>query len=516
MRSKRSSPTLAAVERATVSAMAPHQAQLRELRARSGQIATERRRRERAAHIAARAAVREQARSGEMPSVVDALAGVDLLPDERPLAEVAAFLKSGGEVRFGYSTRPGPVPFTDGRQSRSARTWGEARQAVRRRVGAGITRRAGGSRAPRGHARRARRRRRRGGGASGGMNAQSRGDRPMVVPARVSAGDTVAVVSPAAGAVGAHPHRAERAQRYLEGLGLRVRFMPNARRSDGWASASARDRADDIHAAFADPAVRVILAGIGGNHSNQLVPLLDWDLVRANPKIFQGYSDISVLHWALARNAGLRTFYGPALIPELGEWPAPLQYTAASLQAAWFGAAPSSLAPSRDWTEERIEWGGEDRDTPRARTLAASDGWHWLRGGGAAGWLFGGCLETICWHLKGSQSWLDLDGAVLFLETSEEAPSPAHVDAYLTDLEQLGVLDRAAALLVGRPAGYTPDEVAAFETVLVTRTEAAGIPVVANLDCGHTDPMLTLPFGAWTEVDGTSGRVACAEAATAG
>jgi hypothetical protein len=119
---------LASVERATVSAMAPHQAQLRELRARSGQIATERRRRERAAHIAARAAVREQAKSGEMPSVIDALASAGLLADDRPLADVAAFLKSGGEVRFGYATRPGPVPFTDGRQSRSARTWGEARQ----------------------------------------------------------------------------------------------------------------------------------------------------------------------------------------------------------------------------------------------------------------------------------------------------------------------------------------------------------------------------------------------------
>ncbi len=151
---------LAGVERATVSAMAPHQAQLRELRARSGQIATERRRRERAAHIAARAAVREQARSGEMPSVVDALASADLLPDERPLAEVAAFLKSGGEVRFGYSTRPGPVPFTDGRQSRSARTWGEARQLFADGWELGSPGRSGGARPPRRHPRRARRRRR--------------------------------------------------------------------------------------------------------------------------------------------------------------------------------------------------------------------------------------------------------------------------------------------------------------------------------------------------------------------
>lgn len=118
---------IAASERATVAAMAPHQAQLKELRARAGQIATERRRRERSAHIAARAAVREQAKSGEMPSVVEALATATI-PDDRALAEVAAFLKSGGEVRFGYATRPGPLPFTDGRRVSTATTWGDARR----------------------------------------------------------------------------------------------------------------------------------------------------------------------------------------------------------------------------------------------------------------------------------------------------------------------------------------------------------------------------------------------------
>jgi hypothetical protein len=119
--------TLGAGERATVAAMAPHQAQLRELRARTGQIATEQRRRERATHIAARAAVREQAKSGAMPSVVDALVTA-IIPDDRALAEVAAFLKSGGEVRFGYATRPGPLPFTDGRRVTNATTWGDARR----------------------------------------------------------------------------------------------------------------------------------------------------------------------------------------------------------------------------------------------------------------------------------------------------------------------------------------------------------------------------------------------------
>lgn len=120
---------LQAAERATTAAMAPHQAQLRELRARSGEIATERRRRERAAHVAARAAVREAAKSGEMPSVLDALASEGTVDDATDLTAVSAFLRTGGEVRFGYATRPGPLAFTDGRSSRTVRTWGEARSA---------------------------------------------------------------------------------------------------------------------------------------------------------------------------------------------------------------------------------------------------------------------------------------------------------------------------------------------------------------------------------------------------
>jgi muramoyltetrapeptide carboxypeptidase LdcA involved in peptidoglycan recycling len=339
--------------------------------------------------------------------------------------------------------------------------------------------------------------------------------RPMTVPARVREGDVVGVVSPAWGAVGALPHRAARARAYLERLGLRVRLMPFSQRNDGWASASPQERAEDINVAFAEPEITVILAGIGGNHSNQVLPHLDWEVISANPKIFQGFSDITVLHWALARNAGLRTLYGPSLITGLAEWPVPLGFTDAAVRAAWFGAEPVAFSPAPEWTDERVKWEREDRTAPRARVMRPNDGWHWLRGGHADGWLFGGCLETICWHLKGQRDWLDLDGAVLFLETSEEAPSPAHVDAYLTDLEMLGVFSRVAAVIVGRPANYSVDKIGLLERVVVERTAAAAIPVVANFDCGHTDPMLTLPFGTSVVVDSTLNSITCIEAATA-
>ncbi len=119
---------LAEAERATRTSMAPWDRQLREIRARRDEIATERRRRERAERHAARMLVRERAGSAAMPSLADALlAEPSPLPDDRPLAGVKAFLASGGEVGFGYPARPGAIGFTDGRQARGAGTWGEAR-----------------------------------------------------------------------------------------------------------------------------------------------------------------------------------------------------------------------------------------------------------------------------------------------------------------------------------------------------------------------------------------------------
>jgi muramoyltetrapeptide carboxypeptidase len=336
----------------------------------------------------------------------------------------------------------------------------------------------------------------------------------VVKPPRVRPGDTVAVVSPSAGAVGRWPHRVERARRYLESLGLSVRVMANAARTDGWASAPPEARVADIHEAFLDDDVAVVLAGTGGNHSNQLLPLLDYELIRSHPKVFQGFSDMTVLHWALARHAGLSTFYGPALVPTLGEFPEVLPYTDRFLRAAWFGGEPIEYEPADVWTDEFLDW-DQKTDLTRPRGLRRSDGWVAIRGGTATGPVLGGCLETICWHLKGSDSWVDPAGAILFLETSEEVPSPAAVDAYLTDLEQLGVFDAAAALVFARPYGYGAADTRILWDVVAARTEAAGLPVLANVEVGHTDPLLTVPIGCPARLSAGERRFELLEAPTA-
>jgi muramoyltetrapeptide carboxypeptidase len=334
-----------------------------------------------------------------------------------------------------------------------------------------------------------------------------------VVPPRVRPGDTVAIITPSAPAVARWPHRVERGRAYLESLGLRVRLMPNAGERDRWVSASPRERADDIHAAFLDDDVRVVLASIGGNHSNQILPYLDFDLIAAHPKIVQGYSDVTVLLWAIAARTGLRTFHGPSLVPELGEFPGVLPYTDRWLRAAWFGDEPLDFEAAAEWTDEFLDW-SEKADLTRPRELRPGAGWASLRPGTADGPLIGGCLETICWHLKGSAFWPDLRGAILFLETSEEAPSPAEVDGYLTDLEQLGVFDLVAGLVFGRPMRYRPEDVETLWSVVLARTGASGIPVLANVDLGHTDPMLTLPIGAHGHLDAAAQRFGTTEPAT--
>jgi muramoyltetrapeptide carboxypeptidase len=278
--------------------------------------------------------------------------------------------------------------------------------------------------------------------------------------------------------------------------------MPNASLETGWTAGSGKQRAADINAAFADPDVSVVLAAVGGNHSAQLLEHLDYELIVANPKVVQGYSDITVLHWALQKNAGLQTFYGPALVSELGEHPAPLPYTLEWMQEAW-GGGPLEFSPAKEWTDEFLDW-NEKQDLQSARQMQPSDGWVCVREGVAEGQLVGGCLESVMWHIRDTGIWTKPEGAILFLETSEEKPPPAHVDAYLTTLERTGVFDAINGLVFGRAYGYDDETNKKLFDVLAERTAASGVPVLANVDCGHADPMLTLPLGRVAKLDSDS------------
>lgn len=312
---------------------------------------------------------------------------------------------------------------------------------------------------------------------------------------RLRRGDTMGVCSPSFGALGLFPHRGDQAVANLRhSLGLRVSFSSHAFCRDTWVSAPAADRAQDLHALFLDPEITAIITAIGGDHANQMLPYLDWDLIRTHPKIFVGYSDGTVLSLAIHQMTRLVTFFGPALVPTFGEYPVLLRYTQDFFERALMQPEAMGLVrPSLEWTDEYLDWSTRE-DQIRARTMRKNAGPLWLRRGEGEGRLVGGCFESLE-HLRGTRYWPDFSGALLFLELSEEAPSPSRVDAMLSDYENMGVLGEISGILLGRLYRYPDEDVDTLYQVFRDRTARWNLPILANLDFGHTDPMITIPVG---------------------
>jgi muramoyltetrapeptide carboxypeptidase len=311
-------------------------------------------------------------------------------------------------------------------------------------------------------------------------------------PAALRAGDTIAVVSPAAGAAAVFPDRLRRAMWVLERrLGLRPVLMPNATKRAGWVSASIEDRVADLHAAFSDPAIDGIVCTIGGYHSAQLLERLDMELIAAHPKVFCGYSDITCLHHALRRCAGFVTFYGPAMLPDFGEWPEPDEFVLTQFRRAVMETEPLGELPTpATYMDEHLDW-TLDGTRPRARRPAQP--LLALRPGVAEGPLLAGCMP-VGNLLLGTRWAPAYEGTILMLETPPDY-TPADADRDIWHLRNAGALASVAGLVLGRPKGFDDQATRDLHRVVLNATEAYGYPVVANLDAGHTEPMLTLPIG---------------------
>ncbi|MDQ3037327.1 MAG: LD-carboxypeptidase [Myxococcota bacterium] len=324
-------------------------------------------------------------------------------------------------------------------------------------------------------------------------------------PRRLARGDTVAVVSPSWGGPAAFPHVLEAGLRVLrEELGLRVREYPHTRA----AAASPAERAADLHAAFADPDTRAVIASIGGVDSVRLLPLLDPSVFRADDKILLGYSDTTTLLTYVHVHTGLVTFLGPSVMAGLGQARALPPAFAEHVRAMLFDAPASHrYQPYAAYCEGYLPW-SDPANAGQVAPLRPHPGWRWVQGRGVVrGRLFGGCADTLE-SVKGTRFWPEPSfwaGRVLVLETSEEAPPPRTVARWLRNYGVSGVFDVAAGLLLGRPRGYTDAQ--RVELADAARAIVAGefgrteLPIVADLDFGHTDPQWILPFGCELEID---------------
>jgi muramoyltetrapeptide carboxypeptidase LdcA involved in peptidoglycan recycling len=330
----------------------------------------------------------------------------------------------------------------------------------------------------------------------------------MIKPAKLNPGDKIATVSPSWGGPSVFPHRYQAGIRQLqEEFELQVVEMPNTLRDADWLSRNPRARAEDLMQAFADPSIKGIFATIGGDDSIRLLPFLDLNIIRNNPKVFLGYSDTTISH-LVCYKAGLVSFYGPSIMVEFAENGGMFPYVVQSLRKTLFSSGRiGEVKPETEgWTVERIDW-ADLANQQIKRKLNLSTGWKFLQGNGVRrGRLLGGCLEVFDW-LRGTEffpeNWQD---AILFLETSEEAPPPEMVARTLRVFAAMGILSKLSGILFGRPGGGVP--LKKFEeydqAILQVANHEEGLtqlPVITHMDFGHTSPMFVLPYGVQAEID---------------
>lgn len=338
-------------------------------------------------------------------------------------------------------------------------------------------------------------------------------------PPTLRPGDTVAAISLSSGLAALFPHRYQAGKRQLaETFGLNVVETPNALRDNAWLHDNPQARAEDLHWALSNDEIAGVIATIGGEESIRTAPYLDLDLIGKYPKVFMGYSDTTIQHM-VNRQAGIVSFHGPGVMLDLAENGGIHPYVEAAVRAALFTASPFELSAAPEWTEELLDWRNPALQTQR-RQWWPNPGWQWLSGTEAVtGELIGGCVE-ILEIAKGSAIWPTADvweGAVLLLETSEEAPPPSTVTHWLRGYVAMGVLDRIGALLLSRPMAYTQQQTfALWRAVLGVLAEAGrpDLPVVANVDYGHTSPAGVLPLGCQARVDPVARTISVVEAAT--
>lgn len=344
----------------------------------------------------------------------------------------------------------------------------------------------------------------------------------MIKPKKLSAGDRVAAISLSWGGPGKFPHRYEAGKKQFEEVfGVSVVETKHAMRDPDWLARNPEARAEDLMTAFSDSSIDGIVATIGGDDSIRVLPFLDLEIIRANPKVFVGYSDTTVSHLACFK-AGLTSFYGPAFMAGFGENSGMFPYMVDSVRRTLFSDSPIGVLEQNrsGWTVEHLDWSVPENQS-RKRELTPCSGWIFHQAGGVVkGRLFGGCVEVLDW-LRGTPVWPAadvLDGAVLFLETSEEGPPPALLARFVRSLAAMGVLERLGAILFGRPGGQIdPEKFREYDEALRTtvRDEYGrnDLPIVTNMDFGHTDPMFVIPYGETIRIDSGRQELSILEAA---
>lgn len=345
----------------------------------------------------------------------------------------------------------------------------------------------------------------------------------MLKPERLKKGDKVAIVSLSRGLLGEDwaIHKLEIAkERMKNDFSLQVVVMPNALKGTKYLYERPEARAKDFMDAFRDSSVKAIFNAIGGNDTIRLLPYIDFDIIKSNPKIFTGFSDTTVNHFMLHK-AGLVSYYGASVMNNWSEYVAINEYTRNAIVDTLF--APKQrleIKPSKfeSYSDDIVLWNPQNRNVQR-KFYENTTGYELLNGKGkTCGELFGGCIYTFI-DLIGTKLWLSPDewsGKILMLETSEE-PIPLYVvEDILRNLEAQGIFNVIKGILIGRhPVKEQIEEYKnCFIKVVVNEGRHKDLPILYNLNFGHAEPIGVFPLGLRYELDCDNKTLTLLEPAT--
>lgn len=313
----------------------------------------------------------------------------------------------------------------------------------------------------------------------------TKGPNPLL-PRRLAAGDAVGIVAPASATF--QTVDVSIARESLEALGLSVRIGQHVLARHGYLAGSDKDRAADINGFFSDPSIKAVLPIRGGWGSSRVLPHLDYDAIRRNPKVMVGYSDITALHLAIQARTGLVTFHGPNGMGRWDTWS--LEY----FKRVLFAGEAITLQNPTSLSERNALAQTENR----VQTITP---------GTARGRLLGGNL-TVLTTILGSPYVPPFDGAVLFVEDVGE--DLYRIDRMFTQLKLAGILDRIRGFVFGTCAECGPGEgfgSLTLEEILADHITPLKIPAWFGAMVGHQMPQWTIPVGVQAEIDAANGTI---------
>lgn len=310
---------------------------------------------------------------------------------------------------------------------------------------------------------------------------------------RLIPGDEIRVIAPSTSLALVKGKQIELAESRLRDLGFHITYGKNVENHDEFFSTSIEERIEDLHDAFRSPSVKGILTALGGYNSNQLLKHIDYELIQNNPKVFCGFSDITALNLAIYHKTGLINYSGPhfsTLGIKYG-----FEYTLNSFLNAVTNDAPYEIFPSTYWSDD--PWHLEEED----RNFIKQDGYFTIQEGEAEGTLIGGNLSTLN-LLQGTNFMPSLKDAILFVEDDEES-HPLMFERDLQSLLHLSDASELKAILIGRFQNGSSVTDAALRKIIESKRELKNIPIIGNVNFGHTTPIVTIPIGAKATVSTT-------------